>query len=67
MTKYRICEKPDRDVQGLKCGYPLPCPHHTIVLDVSQEAVTLRLPRAAEYPSRKAKKRLLAIGKAVKR
>lgn len=25
------CKKPDRDVPALVCGYPLPCPHHTVV------------------------------------
>lgn len=24
------CTKPDRDVPALQCGYPLPCPHHTV-------------------------------------
>lgn len=24
-----LCTAPDRDVPALRCGYPLPCPHHT--------------------------------------
>lgn len=31
-----MCKKPDRDVAALVCGYPLPCPHHTIVIEESQ-------------------------------
>lgn len=27
------CIQPDRDVPGIVCGYPLPCPHHTVVLN----------------------------------
>lgn len=27
------CNRPDRDVPGIKCGHPLPCPHHTVVID----------------------------------
>ncbi len=26
------CAKPDRHAPKLKCGYPLPCPHHTLVI-----------------------------------
>lgn len=29
------CRHPDRDVPGLVCGYPLPCPHHTLMIDPS--------------------------------
>ena len=34
MSKDRLyCNQPDRDVPAIECGYPLPCPHHTIVCD----------------------------------
>lgn len=26
----RTCAQPDRHVPKLVCGYPLPCPHHTL-------------------------------------
>ena len=29
----RNCTQPDRDEPGLVCGYPLPCPWHTIMID----------------------------------
>lgn len=32
----RICTKPDRDVPKLMCGYPMPCPHHTVVIHASE-------------------------------
>jgi hypothetical protein len=27
------CNQQDRDVPKMKCGYPLPCPYHTIVIE----------------------------------
>lgn len=27
------CVQPDRDVPALLCGYPLPCPYHTAILE----------------------------------
>lgn len=30
------CKQPDRDTPKLVCGYPLPCPHHTAVLDLAE-------------------------------
>jgi len=30
------CERPDRDVPGIICGHPLPCPYHTVVLDKNE-------------------------------
>lgn len=32
MSDSAFCTKRDRDVPGLECGYPLPCPHHTTVV-----------------------------------
>jgi hypothetical protein len=28
-----FCDKPDRDVPGIVCGFPIPCPYHTFVID----------------------------------
>lgn len=43
------CTKPDRDVPKLVCGYPLPCPHHTVVLDfengIEADAITAAVMR----------------------
>lgn len=32
----KMCQQPDRDVPGIVCGYPLPCPFHTVVVDATQ-------------------------------
>lgn len=29
------CNQPDRHEPRIKCGYPLPCPHHTLVVDLA--------------------------------
>jgi hypothetical protein len=60
------CAKPDRDFPKLTCGYPLPCPHHMVVVDTTKEAVTVTTPIAASDAIH-ARGRLLEIGAAVKR
>lgn len=40
----RFCDQPDRDVPGIKCGYPLPCPYHTAIMEVGAEAFTITIP-----------------------
>jgi len=39
-----ICKRPDRDVPELLCGYPLPCPHHTILIDTKPTPPTITIP-----------------------
>jgi len=40
-----FCDKPDRDVPGIRCGYPMPCPWHTFI--VEQATGILLIPDAA--------------------
>ena len=45
------CNRPDRDVPTTVCGYPLPCPHHTVTIDLASRTVTSPLatqPRAIQ-------------------
>ncbi len=43
-----MCNRPDRDAPGLVCGYPLPCPYHTITIDTTSEPVaTITIPTTA--------------------
>ena len=44
------CNKPDRDVASIECGYPLPCPYHTNIVDASYQppAIDLKTDDAAE-------------------
>lgn len=41
MNDRRTCRHPDRDVPKLLCGYPLPCPHDTVVVDLAARTVTI--------------------------
>ena len=33
---------------GLICGYPLPCPKHTVIIDVSTDPAEVRIPITAK-------------------
>lgn len=50
------CNKPDRDVPKLKCGYPLPCPWHVadavIEIDHQVATVTIVSPKGARAAGR---------------
>jgi hypothetical protein len=37
----RFCNKPDRHEPKLTCGYPLPCPHHTAIIDTTDPDDTI--------------------------
>lgn len=40
-----LCNKPDKDFPELICGYPLPCPYHTIIIDPTADPVpTITIP-----------------------
>ena len=41
------CERPDRDVPGIVCGHPLPCPYHTATIDVTGAVPTVTIPVAS--------------------
>ncbi len=47
-SKPLVCDKPDRDVPRMKCGYPLPCPYHTAIIDVAAETVHIPVRVGAE-------------------
>ena len=32
-----FCDKPDVDEPKLKCGYPIPCPHHTVIMEIGDK------------------------------
>jgi len=44
----QYCQRPDRDVPGLMCGYPLPCPWHTVTIDTTQNPPVLNVPCTSE-------------------
>lgn len=58
------CKHPDRDEPRMVCGYPKPCPHHTLVIDMSEEPTVIAKAHHAD-PSQKTVKRLREIAKAL--
>ncbi len=41
------CRQPDRDFSRMLCGYPLPCPYHTAILDTTTKPPEVRIPVTA--------------------
>ena len=38
------CRHPDRDCPKLLCGYPLPCPWHTVIINMEKSPPTVEIP-----------------------
>lgn len=47
MAENKTCKRPDRDVPELICGYPLPCPWHTVIIDTKLTPPTVTIPATA--------------------
>ena len=45
-----ICKRPDKDVPKIICGHSLPCPRHTVVIDL-EETKPVNLKRLTEIAS----------------
>ena len=39
-----ICKKSDRDVPEIICGHPIPCPHHTVIIELKGSPPTITIP-----------------------
>jgi hypothetical protein len=65
MSAHPTCRHPDRDCAKLMCGYPLPCPWHTVVVDVERETVTI--PFQSDALKSPARERVGDIARAVRR
>jgi hypothetical protein len=44
MKEQGYCTKPDRDAPELICGYPLPCPYHTVVIELAEDPPIAKVP-----------------------
>jgi hypothetical protein len=42
------CRRPDHDNPRLKCGHLVPCPWHTIRVDLTKEPPTIEVPVTAD-------------------
>lgn len=63
--KTLTCRQPDRHVSKLLCGYPLPCPWHTVVLDMKKDPPVMEVPVTADAAIIKLE-RLAEIAEALK-
>jgi len=52
MTERKYCNQPDRHVPTIKCGYPLPCPWHTVIIEGS----TIAIPENKEIDEKTSKR-----------
>lgn len=43
----KTCQHPDRDVPEITCGYPLPCPYHTVEIELGSKAAMATFPPEA--------------------
>jgi hypothetical protein len=48
----RYCRQPDHDNARLVCGYPLPCPWHTAIVDLGASPPTVTVPTTANLSAR---------------
>ena len=65
MSDRTHCQHPDRDMPKIKCGYPLPCPYHTAVVDTTKAKVTVTVCDRDNKPDTVHK--LMDIGRTVKK
>lgn len=59
------CRRPDRDCPGLRCGHPLPCPWHTVTIDVGKTPPSVEEPVTAWINSR-ARRAFRLLGRTLK-
>ena len=57
------CQQPDRDNPKLKCGYPLPCPWHTAVLDLKSDPPRVVIPITSSTMDKLKLRRLRDVGR----
>lgn len=40
-----FCQQPDHDEPRIKCGAPLPCPYHTLTVDLTKKKPEIVIPK----------------------
>lgn len=48
MRDHLTCRHSDRDEPKLMCGYPLPCPYHTVIIHADKDPVTVEIPAQSD-------------------
>ena len=62
MSEPLRCKRPDHDEPRMVCGFPLPCPYHTYVIDMVNKSVHVP---SGKSLSRKLARRLQMIADAL--
>jgi hypothetical protein len=65
MSEHLTCRHPDRDCPKLICGYPLPCPYHTVTLDLGADPPTVTIPVTSDAMKSPMRERVGQIGRAL--
>jgi len=61
----KTCRRPDRDEPRITCGYPLPCPYHTVVLNLDRDKPLVEVPHTVRVGKR-VTGRLIEISKTLR-
>jgi hypothetical protein len=64
MSEHPTCRHPDRDVPKFMCGYPLPCPWHTVIIDASTDPATVTIPVTSDALKSPVRERVGAVARA---
>jgi hypothetical protein len=65
MSDKRTCRHPDRDMPKIMCGYPLPCPWHTVIINADRDPVTVTIPIDSDSMKSPARERIGEIARAL--
>jgi len=65
MSDHVTCRHPDRDEPKLMCGYPLPCPHHTVIIHADRG--TVEIPIHSDAMKSIGRERVGSIARAVEK
>jgi hypothetical protein len=65
MGEHLTCRSPDRDSPRMLCGYPLPCPWHTAIIDTTVEPATVTIPVTSDALKAPVRARLGSVGRAL--
>lgn len=61
--EHGYCTSPDRDVPKIVCGYPRPCPHHTVTINPNGNSTSI--PKGLKI-SQSAREKISKVSKALK-
>ena len=67
MTEHRTCRQPDHDEPRIVCGYPLPCPWHTVTIHADRLPPTVEIPVTSDAMMSPARERLGELARAIRR